>query len=105
MPLVTALLLRIAVVGGDPVVGAGRRGGVARRGGHAVDQRLLASVNSGVPLAVALLYRLNVTVPVGLSAGDRGLVGDGRADRRRVAGCWLVLIAGLMVTGSARCRW
>ena len=28
--------------------------------------RVSVSVNSGVPVAVALLYRLNVTVPVGL---------------------------------------
>ena len=45
----------VAVVGGDPVVGARRGGGVARRGGRAADQSVSVSVNSGVPVPVGLL--------------------------------------------------
>ena len=40
VPLVTELVVGVAVVGGDPVVGARRGGGVARRGGHAAGERL-----------------------------------------------------------------
>ena len=56
VPLVTVLLLVVAVVGGDPVVGARRGRGVARRGGHAAGSGSVSvSVNSGVPVPFELL--------------------------------------------------
>ena len=61
------------------------------------------SVNRGVPVPFGLLYRLNVTVPVGLSPPLTVALSAIEVPTVALAGCWLVLIVGVaevMVTGS-----
>ena len=61
------------------------------------------SVNRGVPVPFELLYRLKVTVPVGLSPPLTVALSAIDVPTVALAGCWLVLIvgvAGVMVTGS-----
>jgi hypothetical protein len=52
------------------------------------------SVNNAGPVAVELLYRLNVTVPVGLSPPDTVALSAIEDPTVADAGCWLVLIDG-----------
>jgi hypothetical protein len=61
-------------------------------------------VNNGVPDAVELLYRTNVTVPVGLSPPDTVALSAIELPTVADAGCWVVLIDGdvsVIDTGSA----
>ena len=93
-------VVAVAVVGGDPVVGPGRRGRVAGRGGHAAGERLgvgeqRRAGGGGVVVEVEG-DRAGRVVP----AADGGLVGDRGAD-----GGAGRLLAGVdrrwpMVTGS-----
>ena len=53
------------------------------------------SVNSGVPVPFGLLYRLNVTVPVGLSPPVTVALSAIEEPTVAVAGCWAVAIAGV----------
>ncbi len=62
------------------------------------------SVNNGDPVAVELLYRLKVTVPVGLSPPDTVALSAIELPTGADAGCWVVLIEGeaaVIDTGSA----
>ena len=52
------------------------------------------SVNRGVPLPFGLLYRLKVTVPVGLSPPLTVALSAMEVPTVALAGCWLVLIVG-----------
>ena len=52
------------------------------------------SVNNAGPVAVELLYRLNVTVPVGLSPPDTVALSAIEDPTVADAGCWLVPIDG-----------
>src|SRR6516165_10370925 len=64
----------------------------------------LASEKSGVPVPLGLLYRLNVTVPVGLKPPLTVALSAMDVPTVAVDGCWVVLIdgvAGVTVTGSA----
>ncbi len=60
-------------------------------------------VNSGVPVPPELLYRVKVTVPVGLSPPLTVALSAMEVPTVALAGCWLVLMVGvaaLMTTGS-----
>ncbi len=52
-------------------------------------------VNSGVPVPPELLYRLKVTVPVGLLPPVRVAESEMEAPTVALAGCWLVLMLGV----------
>ena len=97
------VVVAVAVVGGDPVVGAGGGGGVALGGGRAAGERLgVGEQRRAAGGRVVVEVERDGAGRV-VAAADRGLVGD-RSPTVALAGCWLVLIAGvagLMVTGSA----
>ena len=62
------------------------------------------SVKSGVPVPFGLLYRSNVTVPVGLLPPETVALSAIEVPTVADAGCWLVVIDGaaaVIVTGSA----
>src|SRR6516165_9937437 len=62
------------------------------------------SVNSAGPVPLGLLYRLKVTVPVGLKPPVTVALSAMAVPTGALAGCWVVVMAGvgkLTTTGSA----
>src|SRR5947208_2216585 len=106
------MIVTIAVVGGDPVIGARGGDGEALRGGHAARERLGVG-EQGHAGAVGIVVKVerDRTGRV-VSAADRGLVGDGGADggggrelhgvgHRRGRGNVHLLVGCIVVTGRA----
>ena len=74
-------VVAVAVVGGDPVVGARGRGGVARRGGRAADERLGVGEQRRAGAVRVVVEVEGDRAGRVVAAADRRLVGDRGADR------------------------